>query len=430
MKNIVASVGLVALGASVIQMAHAQTQSADTSKPWSVSATLRGFYDDNFNALPDTYFTGLNNPNGYAKSALGFEISPSAAVAWNLENTKFSLDYTFSFKQYDEDFYNSTDNSAKSHTFTALLEHSFSERLRASVRDSFVVGQEPDLLRAGNTFSTFQRVTGDNMLNYGNVLVNADITRQFGIEVGYDNVWYNYADDGTGSLSATLDRIEQTPHIDARYKFTQQTTGLLGYQFGLTDYTADELLSPTSSLMSDVRNSRANYIYAGADHNFSPEMSGKLRAGARFTDFYNDSNAGNNTSPYVKASLRYLYAPESFVEGGFSYDFTASDVLGMNAAGTSVSTGADAATIYASMTHRITPKLFVNLLGQIQWSTYVDGIYDGETDRFYLAGLNLEYRFTKNFLANVGYNYDNLTSDIPNRSYDRNRVYIGVTASY
>jgi hypothetical protein len=425
MKNIVASVGLMALGASVVQMANAQAQSADSSKPWSVSATLRGFYDDNFNTLPNSF----SDPS-YDMGAFGWEISPSAAVGWNLENTKLSLAYTYSYKWYDEDFYNSTKNYEQSHTFTALVDHAFTERLRLSVRDSFVVGQEPDMLRAGNTYSTFQRIQGDNMRNYGNVVLNADVTRQFGIEVGYDNSWYNYADDGTGSLSATLDRIEQAPHIDARYKFTPQTTGVLGYQYGLMDYTADELLSPTSTLMSDSRNSRGNYIYAGADHNFNPQMNGSLRAGARFTDYYNDPTANNSTTPYVRASLRYLYAPESFVEGGFNYDLVATDVVGFDTANNSVTTGADAATVFASVTHRLTPKLFVNGVGQIQWSTYQNGLYDGMTDHFFLAGVNLEYRFTKNFLANVGYNYDRLNSDAPDRAFDRNRVYIGVTASY
>ena len=44
-------------------------------------------------------------------------------------------------------------------------------------------------------------------------------------------------------------------------------------------------------------------------------------------------------------------------------------------------------------------------------------------------GLNLRYQFTPNFSADVGYNYDNLESQVqPN--YDRNRVYVGVTGSY
>ena len=43
MKNVMASVGLIALGAVGVQNAHAQL-SAGTDKPWSVSGTLRGFY--------------------------------------------------------------------------------------------------------------------------------------------------------------------------------------------------------------------------------------------------------------------------------------------------------------------------------------------------------------------------------------------------
>jgi hypothetical protein len=425
MKNIVASVGLVALGASVFQIASAQAQSADNSKPWSVSATLRGFYDDNFSTLPDSF----NDPN-FDKETTGFEISPSAAVGWDFENTKLSLAYTYSYKYYDEKPYGSTEHADQSHTFTALLDHAFSERLRLSLRDSFVVGQEPDLLRAGNTFSTYQRVSGDNIRNYGNLTVNADVTRQFGIEAGYENSYYNYSDDGAGSLSAVLDRIEQAPHIDARYKFTPQTTGVAGYQFGMTDYIADELLSdaPGETLTSDYRNSRAHYLYLGADHNFSPDMVGMIRAGARFTDYYNNPDAGNDTSPYVKASLRYLYAPESFVEAGFTYDLTATDIVGQN--GNDVTTGADTASIFGSVTHRFTPKIFGNLLGQVQHSTYNNGLYDGESDLFYIVGVNVEYRFNRHFLANIGYNYDKLDSDIPDRSFDRNRVYIGVTASY
>jgi uncharacterized protein (PEP-CTERM system associated) len=88
--------------------------------------------------------------------------------------------------------------------------------------------------------------------------------------------------------------------------------------------------------------------------------------------------------------------------------------------------------LYATWNHRITPRLFGSMTGQIQNSTYNNGAFNNETDRFYLLGLNLEYRFTPNFSAHVGYNYDKLDSDInnPPRSFDRNRVYMGIAASY
>ena len=83
----------------------------------------------------------------------------------------------------------------------------------------------------------------------------------------------------------------------------------------------------------------------------------------------------------------------------------------------------------AQLRHRITPKLYGGIIAQFQNSTYYGGTIDNDTDKFYLVGLNLQYRFTPNFSADVGYNYDKLDSQIGN-SYDRNRVYIGVTGSY
>ena len=58
------------------------------------------------------------------------------------------------------------------------------------------------------------------------------------------------------------------------------------------------------------------------------------------------------------------------------------------------------------------------------------GVFNDVAERYYLVGLNVEYRFNPHLSAHVGYNYDKLDSDIFNRSFDRNRVYAGVTATY
>jgi hypothetical protein len=44
--------------------------------------------------------------------------------------------------------------------------------------------------------------------------------------------------------------------------------------------------------------------------------------------------------------------------------------------------------------------------------------------------LDFEYRFTQYFSAHAGYNYDRLESKDIGRTFDRNRVYVGVTATY
>src|SRR5262249_30786817 len=163
MKKIVASVGLVAIGASAIETASAQALvPPDASKPWSVAATLRGFYDDNVSTLPND----ASVPAGQHRDTFGFQVIPSAALVWAVEGTKIDLGVLYSLKYYDNKPINATSHTDWDFTFNAGLTHSFSEQTQLRVSDSFVIGQEPDMLRAGNTFSTFQRLSGENIRNY------------------------------------------------------------------------------------------------------------------------------------------------------------------------------------------------------------------------------------------------------------------------
>src|SRR5205823_442322 len=201
MKKIVASVGLLAVGVSGVQAASAGVLTAEPAKPWSISATLRGFYDDNITTTPD---------DSARVKSLGFEVSPSFSLNWNLEQTTLSFGYIYSFRYYEKrpPLINTTtliplhqEKYDQTHSFNALLNHTFSPRFALNVQDSFVIGQEPDFLRAGNTFSTYQRVPGDNIRNYGQIKFNAQLTRVFGLEVGYENSFFHYDDTGGDAFS-------------------------------------------------------------------------------------------------------------------------------------------------------------------------------------------------------------------------------------
>jgi hypothetical protein len=320
------------------------------------------------------------------------------------------------------------------------LTHAFSERYVLSVRDSFVIGQEPDFLRAGNTFTTFERINGDNKRNYGSISLAAQLTPKFGLDVGYANTWYAYADDtffDTGgsiiaSTAGLLDSLDHIVHLDGRYQLKPQTMGIVGFQFRETDYIGDQPIGvdPATGqvLTSGDRNARMYYGYVGLDHNFRPDLAGSIRAGARYSDYYNNPTSQNKAIPYAMASLKYTYLPESYLQLGGSYDYSPSSLFSVNNAG-NLTLSAQSGTIFGGVNHRILPKLYGSLTAQYQNSTYYGGTLDGKADNFYLVGLNLRYQFTANFSAEVGYNYDNLDSQVQ-RSYDRNRVYIGVTGSY
>jgi Putative beta-barrel porin 2 len=349
-----------------------------------------------------------------------------------------------SFKYYEHKPIFSTDRWDKSFAFNAGLTHAFSEETSFRASDSFVIGQEPDTLRAGNTFSTFQRVSGDNIRNYGTLSLEMQLTPQFGLGVGYDNAFYDYKDRGANiplvgtvqpSLAGALNRIENRAHLEAFWRIDPETKLLLGYQFTDFDYNSDELIGGTAffgtvfdPFYARQRDSREHTVYVGAEHTFLPELTGSIRAGGSYSEYYNAPGADHQYSPYVNAIMKYSYAPESYVEGGFSYDRNATDVVG---GGFSAGTlDAESAVVFVDLTHRITPYLFASLMGQFQNSKYHGGAFDNKDEQYYLAGLDFEYRFNQYFSAHAGYNYDRLESKDLGRTFDRNRVYVGVTATY
>jgi hypothetical protein len=437
MKKIVASVGLLAIGASGLQAAGASGIFAEQSKPWSISAALRGFYDDNINAAPDDA-----NLYPYSRESWGWEVSPSLHLALPMEQGSLIFNYTYSYKYYENELANQDGHDTQTHVFNLAWDHAFSERYQLSVKDAFALGQEPDILRAGNAMETFERIPGDNKRNFGSIDFNGAITQELGYQLGYANTWMDYDDTGATisggqlqpSTAGLLNRIENAPHLDLRWTIHPESIGVLGYQFRDVNYTADEpiafnIQAPPPFVYSDIRNSRSHYGYLGMDHTFRPDLTGSFRVGAQHSDYYNDPTADNQVSPYILANLRYMYAQDCTLEVGLTTDRNATDIIGTSAQGYTMDQ--QSTVVYLALTHKITPKLFGTITGQYQYSEFNGGAYNNEAENYYMAGVNLEYRFDRHFAANAGYNFDKLSSDLGSlRDMTRNRVYFGVTARY
>ena len=122
MNKLIVSASLVTLGATGLQAAYAPGLSPmETSKPWSVSATLRGFYDDNYNLAPE--HTTLGGPT--AKSSAGFEISPAAKFNMSMEQTYIGIGAVYSLKYYFDRPHPKDDNQIE---LTLKADHRFSLR--------------------------------------------------------------------------------------------------------------------------------------------------------------------------------------------------------------------------------------------------------------------------------------------------------------
>jgi hypothetical protein len=449
MKKIVVSVGLVALGASSMHAADGPVLHEPAGKLWNVSATLRGFYDDNPNTAPDNL--------GDKQTTWGYELSPGFNFKLRRDTTSLLFDYRYSFIYYDDRPSGQSAKYDQNHTLNAALEHTFNERVGIRVADSFVIGQEPDLLRSGVVLETVQRLPGDNIRNSATVDLNVEVTPRFGLALGYANAFFDYDAEGAvltstnvigthdknGNFfvgttpSGTSDRVENSFHIDGRWNLSRTTVGFVGVQFSQINYTGNEPLLVVTNpvtlvetpIFSKNRDTRTYNPYIGVEHHFQPDFIAAARVGVDITDPYRDpTKPGIDVTPTANINLSYVYAPQSSISGGFFYGRTATDLVSASTNGT-FTLDSSSATVYATLRHRIIPNLFLNLNGQWQHSAFNGGEIDSSTEDFYLFGANLEYRINRYLTTTLGYTYDRLNSDT-GRSYDRNRVYIGITAGY
>lgn len=423
MKELIASAGLVVIGATGLKAQNAPGLTRlETTKPWSISASLRGFYDDNYFAQGKNIFTGQD----FAEESFGFEVRPRIAFNLPREQTFIGGAYTYSLKYYED---RSDEPMDHSHEVDLKLDHRFSERLKIAFTDSFVYAQEPEVVEggAGGTITTF-RTDADVMRNRASAELSAQATETFGAALGYENGWYDYRDeDDAGSRSALLDRMEHFFRIDGRWQGRPDLVGIVGYQLGIISYSSSELLVPGGTLTGEDRDSMSHYGYVGAEYTVSEELSAAGRVGVEYTDYTELDET--DLSPYADLNATYRYVPGSYFQVGLRHRRNPTDVAGDGTVD-GVTLDQETTTVYGSLHHRITARISANLVGQYQHSTFNGGTADDEVDNFLLAGLNLQYDINQNWTVEGGYNYDRLDSDVGGRSFSRNRIYAGVRLQY
>jgi hypothetical protein len=406
MKKIITSASIVALGAASLSAAYAPGLSEpERTKFWSVSASLRGFYDDNFRTT--------SPKDGSA----GVEFSPSVRLNFPMDQTLITVSYIYGMRWYEDrgnddnfDDGGSTDNT---HQFDAHLKHAFTEDYKINVDEAFVIGQEPGLMNPKGFLVQKYRAPGNNIYNGAGFDFNGKFSPRAGFMVGYNNQFYDYDQD---VYSQSLDRMEHAAVANFRYQVMEETWALLGYQFGVMDMDYFD---------NDPRNNYSHYMFLGADHTFNPKLNASVRFGAQYSTFpdaedYDSSLSSDHWAPYADVNLTYTYAKGSAFQAGLKNSSIVSDLSSLSQ---------DALTVYLGVSHEITAKLKANVIGQYQNSAYNEGEADGVTEDYYLFGANLRYEINQYLAAEVGYNFDNLHSSA-HRDYDRNRYYLGVTASY
>jgi len=426
MRKFFVCAGLAVAGTASLQAAYApDLNPMETAKLWTVSGTLRGFYDDNYNTQP----TGPGK-----RSSFGFEVSPSVGLNVPLQQTELGLRYTYGLYYYQDRESLGQNAIDQTHQLDLWVDHAFTERWSGKVQDTLAVGQEPQLLNGG----TLLRAEGDNIHNDGTITLDTQWTRLLGTEISYENNLYDYQNSGGNfinpSLAGLLNRLQHDISLNVNWRLQPTLLAFVGYQYEQVNYTGNESIAAVGPIIfnSDSRDSRSQYVYVGGQYTPLDNLSLSAQAGIQYADYYNPPAGAPSTSqlsPYAKLSGTYTYLPGSYVQLGFTQSRNATDVAAPTASG-KITEDQESSVIYGSLNHQITPRLIASLLGQIQYSTFNGGTYDGQSQTWYSMGLNLAYTITPHVSTEIGYNYDDLTSNVPGEKYSRNRVYLGVTGTY
>lgn len=410
--------------ASALFVLNSRVIGQPADKPWSVSATVRGFYDDN-------YLTRYSKSMG-KRDSWGFEVSPEAKVSLKQEMTTLDASYRYGMRYYADRSNNRADHS---HELNLGLNHTFSDRCKLAFEDSFVVAQEPQVLEPLGGVTVPLRTEGNNIRNRVSTDLAFKATESIGIEPGYSYSYFDYQQKGPQSRSALLDRHEHLGYVNLRWiNMLENTDGLIGYQFGLIDHFSKDLIQPPGSVKpvsSDLRDNYSHYAYVGLERRFTELFRARLLVGAEYTKYDKardilrpiigsvDDDAVN---PFVDASLIYQGNYGEF-QLGVRHARSQTDLVVLDAEATSV---------YGSFKKEIFGGLKGGITGMHQFSSLKDptGAMDNIDEGFTMIGANLTYEINKFVSAEVGYNYDLLSSDVPLRSYHRNRVYCGLRGTF
>lgn len=136
------------------------------------------------------------------------------------------------------------------------------------------------------------------------------------------------------------------------------------------------------------------------------------------------------TNPFAESVFRWAYHENGTAQLGVRHEIGASQWGAMEA---------EVTTVFASVRHLITPRLEGAISGVYQHSSYGEApsyASSGDThDDYFSIGPSLSYRITGfdcpiGTFVDLSYSYDNLSSNIDYRDYYRNRVTLGLRATY
>lgn len=405
--KILSTISLLSLAAACSANAEGMyyvPESDDETIPLKWSAGMNAIWDDNTTpsaAGPEDETFSLN-------PYVGLEFSGAAPqTTWDVF-AKLGVIYYL-----DEPAAAGSDDMYGQFRAGANLTHRFDEQLRLVSRNFVSYELEPEYsygFATNRQSSEYIYWDTDNALGYRWTDRLATYTGLKLTMLDYDSV-------------ANSDRFTWTAYNQFRYVLSPQTVGTMSIRYAQT----------TSSEQSS--DSTDTYLLIGAEHRFSPNTIMIANVGAQIREV-DGPNGSDSTSPYMELTLR-TQVNEQFTLSAFArygaevYDTVVSlPLLAEYDSRLTLRVGTQG-------TYQVSEKLALFSGVDLISTAYEDGraVVGGapqaDQDEMLLnAYIGASLRFTEYLEGTLSYNFTHADSDIPNRSYDRNRISVGLKAEF
>ena len=294
------------------------------------------------------------------------------------------------------------------------ITHRFSERLRFSSNNFVSYELEPDY-SYGYASSL---ATGEYFFWQSDNSVGYRWSERFATYTGVRLTGTSFAN------VANNDRSTWELYNQLRYQLGPQTvlTGDTRYS-----QTTGDGLSPDST---------DTYILVGAEHRFSPNTIGILRAGAQFHDV---DGGQSNSSPYLELALNSQLTQQFHVKAFTRYGIESADTVQFEP-GVGLVQFDDRRTLRFGLSGEYSISPMFSVFGGVDYIPtsfqggrslvgYKGAISDLSQDLIN-ANIGLSMKFNDYLTGTLSYNYTDSISDIPTTDYKRNRISLGVSAEF
>jgi hypothetical protein len=361
-----------------------------SEEPMTYSATLGGGYDRlNFSAADVGDIDSLFMQAGASATFSDND----RTTPWNLGLDLATLYYLDSPEGVD----------AENYTARAAfnISHEFSSRLRVNNNFFLTYEVEPNF---GVGASTARRA-GQYFYGFNNFSVAYAWSERFSTTSSYTVDGIKYDDSAVGQFE---DRLSHLFAQQFSYAVSKTLKAVGEYRFRTTRFQT----ASNANFMS-------HFLLVGVDKAWSERSSGSIRAGAEFYD----SKRTSEVAPYFEAAVSHKASEKTTMQLFSSVGFDGSE---LNAFGSRYSyrTGVTASH-QASERLRLTGGLN-HVYSEFNGDEGARDINEHQVN----ATAGLGYRIWDNITLDANYTYTLLSSDDEFREYDRNRIFLGVNATF